>query len=125
MGGKSSAPAPDPRMAEAANRQLDMAERQYNDYRNIDMPYMREIADEALGISRRNSERAGALSDYQLESMKFNAARYRDVAIPFEDQLLKDVNRFGRARSTPHAQTCRAHSTTCRTRPCAASCAAA
>lgn len=97
MGNKSSAPAPDPRMAEFAGRQLDMAQAQYDDYRNIDMPYMRQVADEALGISRRNSERAGALSDYQLESMKFNDNRYRDVAIPFEDQLLEDVNRFDSA----------------------------
>lgn len=94
---KGDAPAPDPRMAEAANRQLDMAQQQYDDYRNKDMPWMRGIAEESLGISRRNSERAGALSDYQLESMKFNDARYRDVAIPFEDQLLKDVNRFDSA----------------------------
>jgi len=84
-------------MAEAAMRQLDMAEAQYKDYREIDMPYMRQVADEALGISRRNSERANALSDYQLESMRFNDDRYKNVAIPFEDQLLEDVNRFDSA----------------------------
>lgn len=93
-GGKGDAPAPDPRMGEAAIRQLDMAQAQYNDYRNIDMPWMRSIADEALGISRRNAERSGALSDYQLEQMKFNDGRYRNVAIPFEDALLEDVKRF-------------------------------
>lgn len=81
-------------MAEAANRQLDMAEQQYADYRNIDMPWMRDIAEGALGISRQNAERAGAMSDYQLEQMKFNDNRYRTVGIPFEDQLLQDVNRF-------------------------------
>jgi hypothetical protein len=97
MGGKSSAPAPDPRMGEAANRQIDIAERQYNDYRNIDMPWMRGIAEESLGISRRNAERSGALSDYQLESMRFNDNRYRNVGIPFEDRLLEDVNRFDSA----------------------------
>jgi hypothetical protein len=94
MGNKSSAPAPDPRMAEFAGRQLDMAQAQYDDYRNIDMPYMRQVADEALGISRSNAERSNALSDYQLESMRFNDDRYRNVAIPFENQLLEDVNRF-------------------------------
>jgi hypothetical protein len=84
-------------MAEAANRQLDMAEAQYNDYRNIDMPWMRGIAEETLGISRRNSERAGALSDYQLDQMKYNDNRYRNVAIPYEDALLEDVKRFDSA----------------------------
>ncbi len=91
---KGDAPAPDPRMAEAANRQLDMAEQQYDDYRNIDMPWMRNIAEGALGITRQNAERAGALSDYQLDQMKFNDERYRTVGIPFEDQLLEDVERF-------------------------------
>jgi hypothetical protein len=84
-------------MAEFAGRQLDMAQAQYDDYRNIDMPWMRGIAEESLGISRSNAERAGALSDYQLESMRFNDNRYRDVAIPFENQLLEDVNRFDSA----------------------------
>jgi hypothetical protein len=84
-------------MGEAAMRQLDMAEQQYKDYREQDMPFMRNVANEALGISRRNAERSGALSDYQLESMRFNDNRYRDVAIPFEDQLLEDVNRFDSA----------------------------
>ena len=100
-GGKGDAPAPDPRMGEAANRQIELAERQFADYQNNERPWMRGIADEALGISRRNADaaatqiaRANALSDYQLEQMRFNDSRYRNVGIPFEDQLLEDVNRF-------------------------------
>jgi hypothetical protein len=116
-------------MAEAANRQLDMAEQQYNDYRTQDMPFMRELANRAIGISqgsadlardqfgfsrnvateqlgmareqlgltRSQVERANALGDYQLEQMQFNDDRYRNVAIPFEDKLLADVNRFDSA----------------------------
>jgi len=97
MGGKAKAPAPDPRMAEAANRQIDLSEQQWADYVNNERPWMRSIADEALGIQRSTAARSNALSDYQLESMRFNDARYRNVAIPFEDQLLKDVNRFDSA----------------------------
>lgn len=128
-GGKGDAPAPDPRMGEAAIRQLDMAERQYNDYRTQDMPFMRDIANRALGISegsaslardqfgfsrdvaneqlamgreqlgltRSQVERANALGDYQLEQMRFNDDRYRNVAIPFEDKLLSEVDRFDSA----------------------------
>jgi hypothetical protein len=116
-------------MAEAANRQLDMAERQYNDYRTQDMPFMRELANRAIGISqgsadlardqfgfsrnvateqlamgreqlgltRSQVERANRLGDYQLEQMQFNDNRYRNTAIPFEDRLLEDVNRFDSA----------------------------
>jgi len=129
MGNKSSAPAPDPRMAEMAGRQLDMAQAQYDDYRNLDMPFMREIANRAIGLSegsaslardqfgfsrdvaneqlgmardqlgltRSQVERANALGDYQLEQMQFNDQRYRNTAIPFEDRLLEDVNRFDSA----------------------------
>ncbi len=95
--GKNSAPAPDPRMADAALRQIDLAEQQYQDYRNFDAPLVREAAMAALGISRDNATRANALSDYQLESMKFNDNRYRTVGIGFEDRLLEDVNRFDSA----------------------------
>lgn len=94
---KGSAPAPDPRMAEAANRQIDLAEAQWADYQANERPWIQNMANEALGISRSQANRANALSDYQLENMKFNDARYRDVAIPFEDQLLADVNRFDSA----------------------------
>lgn len=94
MGGKSRAPAPDPRMAEAANRQIDLAERQWADYTANERPWMQGLANEALGIQRGTAERANALSDYQLENMRFNDSRYRSVAIPFEDQLLADVKRF-------------------------------
>lgn len=94
MGGKSSAPAPDPRMGEAANRQIELAERQFADYQNNDRPWMRSIADQALGIQRSTADRTNALSDYQLENMRFNDARYRNIAIPFENELLEDVRRF-------------------------------
>ena len=129
MGGKSSAPAPDPRMGEAANRQIALAEAQWADYQANERPWMRGIADQALGLSRDSAalardqfgfsrdvanrqlgiadqqlgltrsqvERANALSDYQLEQMRFNDDRYRNVAVPFEDQLLADVNRFDSA----------------------------
>ena len=91
---KDSAPAPDPRMAEAANRQLDLAEEQWQDYIANERPMIRNLANEALGIQRSTAERSNALTDYQLENMRFNDNRYRTVGIPFEDQLLQDVNRF-------------------------------
>lgn len=93
-GGKGSAPPPDPRMGEAALRQIRLNERIFEDFQENDRPWMQSVANEALGISRGNAERSNALSDYQLENMRFNDERYRDVAIPFEDRLLEDVNRF-------------------------------
>lgn len=96
MGKGSKAPAPDPRMGEAAARQVALAERQYSDYMGPggDRDWLRGVANEALGISRETNRRTNALSDYQLESMRFNDNRYRTVGIPFEDELLSDVRRF-------------------------------
>jgi hypothetical protein len=94
-GGKgSSAPPPDPRMGKAALRQVQLAERQFEDYQTNDRPWMQGIANEAIGISRANSERANALSDYQLGMMKFNDDRWRTVGVGFENELLDDARRF-------------------------------
>jgi hypothetical protein len=95
----SSAPAADPRMGEAANRQIALAEKQYADYNapGGDREWMRQTAEEYMAISRKTGASAQKLSDYQRDSMEFNDKRYRDVAIPFEDKLLDDVNRFDSA----------------------------
>lgn len=94
MGGKSSAPAPDPRMAEAALKQIALNERQYQDYRTKDMPWIREISEQALGISRDNANRSGALADYQLGQMKRNDERYWGTVAPLENELISDARRF-------------------------------
>ena len=91
---KKDAPDQDPRFAEAALAQIELAEKQYADYRNEDMPWIKDTANRALGVSESNAARSAALSDYQLDSMKRNDARYWDTAVPFENALLEDVNRF-------------------------------
>lgn len=109
-------------MAEAANRQIDLAEAQFADYQNNERPWMRGIADQAIGLSRDSAalardqfgfsrdvanrqlgmaqtqvDRSNALADYQLGQMRLNDQRYRDVAVPFEDRLIADVDRFDSA----------------------------
>lgn len=93
-GGKGDAPAPDPRMGEAALKQIELNERVFNDYVANDRPWIRGITNEMLGISRTNAEKSAALSDYQLEAMRRNDERYWNTAVPFENRLLEDVNRF-------------------------------
>lgn len=93
-GGKGSAPAPDPRMGQAALDQVELNRKIFEDYRDNDRPWMRGIADQALGIARGNAERSQALTDYQLDSMRRNDERYWNTAVPFENRLLEDVNRF-------------------------------
>ena len=87
-------PEQDPRFAEAALRGQELNEQMYRDYREQDMPWIRSVANEVLGISRDNAARSQALADYQLEAMRRNDARYWNTVVPFEDRLLQDVNRF-------------------------------
>lgn len=96
-GGKGGAPAPDPRVAEASMRQVALNERQFADYQANDRPWMQAVSNRALALSEENARRAGELGDYQLSQMKKNDQRWWDVGVPFENQLLEDVNRFDSA----------------------------
>lgn len=93
-GGKGDAPAPDPRMGQAALEQIALNREIFEDYRANDRPWMRDIADQVIGITRGNAERSRALADYQLDAMRRNDERYWNTAVPFENRLLEDVNRF-------------------------------
>lgn len=96
MGGKSKAPAPDPRMGESAIRQIALAERQWADYTRPggDRDWMRGIVDESLGISRSTAERSNALNDYQLAQMRRNDDRYWGNTVPYQDRLDADIEQM-------------------------------
>ena len=87
-------PGPDPNIGVASREQIQLNREMFDDYRNNERPWMRGITEEALAIQRGNAQRANALSDYQLDTMRRNDARYWNTAVPFEDRLLQDVNRF-------------------------------
>lgn len=97
QGGKGGgAPAPDPQLGAASLRQIQLAERQYADYLapGGDREWIRGITDEAIGLSRTSAQKANALTDYQLAQMRLNDQRYQTVGIPYEDQLITNVNRL-------------------------------
>lgn len=85
--GRKKAPAPDPRMGEAAARQTQLAEQQWQNYVNVEQPWMRSVVDQSLGMQRD-------MHDYQLGQMRQHDARYWNTAVPFENRLLSDVNRY-------------------------------
>lgn len=95
-GGKGDAPAPDPRMGEAAARQIALAERQWEEYirEGGDRDWMRGIANEAMGISRSTAERSNAMSDYQLEQMRMNNDRYWGSTVPYQDRVNSEIDRL-------------------------------
>lgn len=92
----NQAPAPDPQMGAASVRQIELSEKQYADYMapGGDRDWMRSASTQALGIARQTADASSAMNAYQLGVMKQNDSRYWDTAVPFEDGLLKDVNRF-------------------------------
>lgn len=96
MGGKSKAPAPDPRMGEAALRQIELSEKQWDEYikEGGDRDWMRSLADESLGISRSTAERSNAMSDYQLDQMKLNNERYWGNTVPYQDMVDGEIDRL-------------------------------
>ena len=94
MGGKSRAPAPDPRMGEAAVRQIALAEQQWQNYISNEQPWMQGIVNRAVGTYEDSTRRANNLNDYQLGMMRRNDDRYWGTAVPFEDELLGGVRRF-------------------------------
>jgi len=95
-GGKGDAPAPDPRMGEAALRQIALAEKQWEEYikEGGDRDWMRGIANEALGISRSTAERSNAMNDYQLDQMRMNNDRYWGSTVPYQDRVNSEIDRL-------------------------------
>lgn len=92
-GGKDQA-APDPRLGKASEEQVALNRQMYQDYRAVDAPFMQDIAKRVLGISEGNAARAGALSDFQLDQMRRNDARYQSTVVPLENELIQDARRY-------------------------------
>lgn len=86
-------PPQDPRFAEAAMDQINLARQQYADYiaPGGDREFMRNAVNEGLGIVRRGADRADQLQQYELEQARFNDQRYRNVSVPYEDRLIKQI----------------------------------
>ena len=93
---KKDAAAPDPRIGEAANRQIALAEKQWEEYvkEGGDRDWLRGITEGALGISRQNAASAQELKDYQLASMERNDDRYWNNTVPYQDRLDSEIERM-------------------------------
>jgi hypothetical protein len=87
-------PGPDPQIGQASLEQIRLNREMFDDYRNNERPWMRRVTEEVLATQRGNAQRANALSDYQLDSMRRNDERYWNTAVPFENELLSDARRF-------------------------------
>lgn len=93
---KKDGPAPDPAIGAAALRQIDLAERQWNEYvkEGGDRDWLKGITDEAMDIQREQAQKSGELTDYQLGMMKFSDDRYRTNTIPYQDRLDAEIERL-------------------------------
>lgn len=93
MCGSPDIPAPDPAMGEAAKKQVNLAYRQFEEYykKGGDRDFNRSVMNQALGIYKKGSDRADQLQQYQLAQAQRNDDRYWNVAVPYEDRLLEQV----------------------------------
>lgn len=93
---KKDAAAPDPQIGAAAQRQIELAEKQWEEYvkEGGDRDWIRGVTEEALGISRQNAASAQELSDYQLDSMQRNDDRYWNNTVPYQDRLDSEIDRL-------------------------------
>lgn len=93
---KKDAAAPDPALGQASLRQIELAEKQWNEYvkEGGDRDWLRGVTEEALGIQRQTSDKAAELSDYQLGSMQRNDDRYWNNTVPYQDMVDGEIDRL-------------------------------
>jgi len=87
-GGKNDAPAPDPNIGFAAQKQIELAEKQYDDFTNNYAPFLKEQMAQGLRISGDQNRRDTEMQEYQLGRARTMDSRYDSVQVPLEDQLI-------------------------------------
>jgi hypothetical protein len=85
---------PDPQIGQANLEQVRLSREMFEDYKTNDRPWLQDTANKAIGSYLQTQEQARGIADYQLGNMRRNDDRYWNTAVPFEDRLLSDVNRF-------------------------------
>jgi hypothetical protein len=90
---KKDEAAPDPRMGEAALRQIEIAEKYWDSYSapGGERDWLKGITEETLAIQRGTADKANEVADYQLDQMRFNDNRYRTNTIGYQDKLDAEI----------------------------------
>lgn len=94
---KGDAPDPDPNIGLSAQRQIELAERQYEDYKNDYAPFLKEQMRQSLDISADQNKRATEMQTYQLGRAQLMDKRYDSVQIPLEDDLIAKARAYNEA----------------------------
>lgn len=92
-GGKDT-PAPDPRIGQAAENQMDLAQRQYEDFRSNFAPVILEQMNRGLDLTDRQEMRARQMQDYQLGRAEKYDQRWDKVQVPLEDKLIAQAQAY-------------------------------
>lgn len=94
-GGKGGdAPEPDPNIGIAAQRQMDLAQEAYRDYKGEFQPLLLDQTRQAIRVAEDQNERATEMQTYQLGRAKTMDDRYDTVQIPLEDQLIGEAKAY-------------------------------
>lgn len=93
-GGKGDAPDPDPNIGLSAQRQIELAEKQYEDYKNDYAPFLKEQMRQSLDVSADQNRRATEMQTYQLGRAQLMDRRYDSVQVPLEDELIAKARAY-------------------------------
>lgn len=93
-GGKGDAPEADPNIGIAAQRQMDLADEAYRDYKTEFQPLLINQTRQAIRIADDQNQRATQMQTYQLGRAKAMDDRYDNVQIPLEDQLISQAKAY-------------------------------
>ena len=95
--GKDSPPPPDPRIGEAAGRQMALAEEQYKDFKSDFAPVIKQQMGQGIRIAEDQNRRQTAQQEYQMAQAKQYDDRWRGVQVPLEDELISKARTYNEA----------------------------
>ena len=95
-GGKGDAPAPDPRMGEAALRQIALAEKQWEEYSKEggDRDWLRDITDRAISTYEDTQKATKEMSEYQLGQAQRRDNEYWNETVPYRGMVDDNIERL-------------------------------
>lgn len=93
-GGGQAAPTPDPRIGIAAERQIQLAEKQYDDFSTNYAPFLKDQMGQGIRIADEQNKRQGELQQYQLARSKIYDDRWDKTQVPLEDQIVKTARDY-------------------------------
>lgn len=95
-GGKGDAPAPDPRIGEAALRQIALAEKQWEEYikEGGDRDWMKDLTNRAVATYENTQKKSAEMADYQMAQSQRRDDEYWGQTVPYRAMVDDNIERL-------------------------------